>query len=148
MTAAAASRLAEQAERILGRPAARRDNCQEAAAAAEEPIFQVGRWPVIASFWYSATASSLIPAKKLYESLYSRTWSRQNCQYSLARSRPFGARWVAGALHFGHWQAGNSSRSLRSWSGLTRMRSNSGEFVLIVIDYACAAMTPARLDSV
>jgi hypothetical protein len=53
---------------------------------------------------------------------------------------------VAGAPHFGHWQAGSSSRSLRSWSGLTRIRSKSGEFVLIVLDYAGEAMTPARLD--
>ena len=29
------------------------------------PIFQVGRWPVTASFWYLAMSSVLIPAKKL-----------------------------------------------------------------------------------
>jgi hypothetical protein len=31
---------------------------------------------------------------------------------------------------------------------LTRMRSNSGEFVLIVLDYAGEATTPARLDRI
>src|ERR1700676_657604 len=87
-----------------------------------------------------------MPAKTLWELLYSRTCSRQNRQYSLACSRPFGARWVAGASQRGHWQGGSSARSLRSWSGLTLMRSNSGEFVFIVVDYAVAAMEPARLD--
>src|SRR3984893_1177656 len=87
-----------------------------------------------------------MPAKKLYELLYSRTCSRQNRQYSLACSRPFGARWVAGASQRGHWQGGSSARSLRSLSGLTLMRSNSGEFSFIVFDYAVAAMEPARLD--
>src|SRR5580704_16296282 len=87
-----------------------------------------------------------MPAKKLYELLYSRTCSRQNRQYSLARSRPFGARWVAGASQRGHSQGGSSARSLRSWSGLTLMRSNSGEFGFIVFDYAAAAREPARLD--
>src|SRR5580704_19079841 len=87
-----------------------------------------------------------MPAKKLYELLYSRTCSRQNRQYSLALRRPFGARWVAGASQRGHSQGGSSARSLRSWSGLTLMRSNSGEFVFIGFDYAAAAMEPARLD--
>jgi hypothetical protein len=64
----------------------------------------------------------------------------------LARSRPFGARWVAGDSQRGHWQGGSSARSLRSWSGLTLIRSNSGEFVFIVFDYAVASMAPARLD--
>src|SRR5271169_1072167 len=89
-----------------------------------------------------------MPAKKLYELLYSRTCSRQNRQYSVARSRPFGARWVAGASQRGHWHGGSSARSLRSRSGLTLMLSNSGEFVFIVHDYAVASMAPARLDRV
>ncbi len=42
---------------------------------------------------------------------------------------------------------GSSARSLRSWSGLTLMRSKSGEFAFIRSDYAGAAMTSARLDS-
>src|ERR1700730_19354858 len=87
-----------------------------------------------------------MPAKKLQELLYSRTCSRQNRQYSLACSRPFGARWVAGASERRHWHGGSSVRSLRSLSGLTLMRSNSGEFVFIVFDYAVAFMAPARLD--
>jgi hypothetical protein len=37
-------------------------------------------------------------------------------------------------------------RSLRSLSGLTLIRSNSGEFGFIAFDYAVAAMEPARLD--
>src|SRR5271168_3023288 len=73
-----------------------------------------------------------MPAKKLYELLYSRTCSRQNCQYSLARNRPFGARWVAGESQRGHWQAGRSARGRRSWSGLTLILSKSGESLLIV----------------
>ena len=58
--------------------------------------------------------TALVAAKKLYVLLYSRTCSRQNCQYSEARSRPFGARCVAGSLQLGHWQAGRSVRKRRS----------------------------------
>ncbi len=61
--------------------------------------------------------------------------------------RPLGARWVAGALQPGHSQAGHSARSRRSLSGLTLMRSNSGELLFMTVHYARTAVTPARLDN-
>src|SRR5579883_3069970 len=134
--------LAEQGERIICRfPIDAVEIARRARLPPSAPIFHVGRWPVSASFWYCAIASSLMPAKKLYELLYSRTCSRQNCQYSLARSRPLGARCVAGPLHPGHWQGGSCARKRRSWSGFTRMRSNSGESLLII-----AIMRERRLN--
>ena len=57
-------------------------------------------------------------------------------QYSRSRSRPLGARWVAGALQAGHSQAGHSARSRRSLSGLTRMRSKRGESLFMTDQYA------------
>src|SRR5882757_751102 len=89
---------------------------------------------------------SLIPAKKLYEWLYSRTWPRQNRQYSFASVRPLGARWVAAALQFGHSQAGQLARKRRSRSGLTLIRSNSGESFFMTDHYADGDRPPARLD--
>src|SRR6266702_8134635 len=91
-------------------------------------------------------SSVLMPAKKLYAWLYSRTWSRQNRQYSRSRSRPLGARWVAGALQFGHSQAGHWARSRRSLSGLTRMRSNRGESLFMTDQYARVAEPSSSLD--
>src|SRR5262245_13512998 len=87
-----------------------------------------------------------MPAKKLYVWLYWRTWSRQNRQYSRSRSRPLGARWVAGASQFGQSQAGHWVRSRRSLSGLTRMRSNRGESYFMTDQYARATKTPSSLD--
>src|SRR5215470_16756356 len=91
-------------------------------------------------------SSALMPAKKLYAWLYSRTWSRQKRQYSRSRSRPLGARWVAGALQFGHSQAGHWARIRRSLSGFTRMRSNRGESLFMTDQYARGETTASRLD--
>jgi len=75
----------------------------------------------------------LMPAKKLYELLYSRTCSRQKRQYSPARSRPFGARCVAAAAQSGHFATRKPRVTPAVQVGLTLIRSNSGEFELIVI---------------
>src|SRR6266508_695094 len=91
-------------------------------------------------------SSVLMPAKKLYEWLYSRTCSRQNRQYSRSRSRPLGARWVAGAVQLGQSQPGHWARSSRSLSGLTLMPSNRGESIFMTFQYARVAMTPSSLD--
>src|SRR5215813_212551 len=93
-------------------------------------------------------SSLLIPAKKLYEWLYSRTWPRQKRQYSFSRVRPLGARWVAAPLQPGHSQHGCSARSRRSWSGLTRIRSNRGESLDMTGHYADAVRPPSSLDKI
>src|SRR4051794_27118294 len=91
-------------------------------------------------------SSVLIPAKKLYEWLYSRAWSRQNRQYSFSRVRPLGARWMAAPPQPGHSQGGCSARKRRFWSGLTRMRSNKGDSLDMTDHYAGAAWEPSSLD--
>src|SRR5439155_9015839 len=68
-------------------------------------------------------------------------------QYSRSRSRPLGARWVAGAAQFGHSQAGHCARSRRSLSGLTRMRSNRGESLVMTDQYARVAEISSSLDN-
>src|SRR5215471_2839762 len=92
-------------------------------------------------------SSALMPAKKLYAWLYSRTCSRQNRQYSRSRSRPLGARWVAGAWQFGHSHPGHCARRRRSLSGLTRMRSNRGESLFMTDQYARRAEPSSSLDT-
>src|SRR6187200_2283274 len=91
-------------------------------------------------------SSGFMPEKKLYVWLYCRTCSRQNRQYSRSRSRPLGARWVAGALQLGHSQPGQWARSSRSLSGLTLMRSYRGESYFMTDQYERAGMTPSSLD--
>ena len=150
MTVAAVGGLAEKAERVLGRPAGGAESRPAGRAPRRptppsEPIFHVGRWPVMSSFWYFAIASSLIPAKKLYELLYSRRVQGRtaNTRWRAAGpSAPDGRRRAALRP-----LAGRQFRAQpRSWSGLTLMRSKSGEFVLIGCDYAGATMSAARLD--
>ena len=64
------------------------------------------------------------------------------------RAQPALRRAVRGGrVARGHSQAGSSARSRRSWSGLTRMRSKSGEFATHRRSIMRApAMAPARLD--
>src|SRR5262249_60511938 len=90
-------------------------------------------------------SSALMPEKKLYGCLYPQTGRRQNRQYSRSRSRPLGARWVAGALQFGHSQAGHWVRSRRSLSGLTRMRANRGESLFMTDKVARGAKLSDRM---
>src|ERR1700756_312553 len=88
-----------------------------------------------------------MPAKKLYEALYSRTWSRQKRQYSRSWSRPFGARCVAPCVQPGQSHEGSDVRSRRSSSGLTRMRSNRGESNFMTQHYAKFAPYLASLTN-
>src|SRR3954449_12268471 len=92
-----------------------------------------------------------MPEKKLYEWLYSRTWLRQKCQYSLSLARPLGARCGALFLQLGHSQRIDASRACAccfalSLLGLMRMESKNLDESIGMTDYDNATRKASSLD--
>src|SRR6202142_1266774 len=92
-----------------------------------------------------------MPEKKLYDWLYSRTWLRQKCQYSLSLARPLGARCGPLFLHSGHSHIADSSRAAAccfavSLLGLMRMESKNFDESIGMADYDNAMRKASSLD--
>src|SRR5580698_1058525 len=92
-----------------------------------------------------------MPEKKLYDWLYSRTWLRQKCQYSLSLARPLGARCGPLFLQSGHSHIADSSRACAccfavSLLGLIRMESKNFDESIGMADYDNAMRKASSLD--
>src|ERR1700709_500751 len=92
-----------------------------------------------------------MPEKKLYDWLYSRTWLRQKCQYSLSLARPLGARCGPLFLQSGHSHIAASSRAAAccfalSLLGLMRMESKNLDESIGMSDYDNATAKASSLD--
>src|ERR1700712_1929863 len=92
-----------------------------------------------------------MPWKKLYDWLYSRTWLRQKCQYSLELSRPLGARCGPLFLHSGHSHMAEASRACAccfalSLLGLMRMESKNLDESIGMTDFDYAMPQASSLD--
>src|ERR1700761_9055745 len=92
-----------------------------------------------------------MPEKKLYDWLYSRTWFRQKCQYSLSLARPLGARCGPLFLQSGHSHMAASSRACAccfalSLFGLMRMESKNLDESIGMADYDNATRKASSLD--
>src|SRR5258708_14891552 len=92
-----------------------------------------------------------MPEKKLYDWLYSRTWLRQKCQYSLSLARPLGARCGPLFLQSGHSHITASSRARAccfalSLLGLMRILSKNFDESIAMADYDNAMRNASSLD--
>src|SRR5260370_3150391 len=92
-----------------------------------------------------------MPEKKLYDWLYSRTWLRQKCQYSLSLARPLGARCGPLFLQSGHSHIVAASRAAAccfalSLLGLMRMESKNLDESIGMSDYDNAMRKASSLD--
>src|SRR3954470_22521295 len=92
-----------------------------------------------------------MPEKKLYDWLYSRTWLRQKCQYSLSLARPLGARCGPLLVQSGHSHITASSRARAccfalSLLGLMRMESKNFDESIGMADYDNAMRKASSLD--
>src|SRR3954452_19901025 len=90
-----------------------------------------------------------MPEKKLYDWLYSRTWSRQKCQYSREFSRPLGARCEPLFVQSGHWHGWASSRTgcrAACFLGLMRIESKNLDESIGMTDFDYAPRKASSLD--
>src|ERR1700688_5243762 len=83
--------------------------------------------------------------------MYSRTWLRQKCQYSLSLARPLGARCGPLFLHSGHSHMTAASRACAccfalSLLGLMRMESKNFDESIAMADYDNAMRKASSLD--
>src|SRR6476620_5202986 len=89
--------------------------------------------------------------KKVYDWLYSRTWLRQKCQYSLSLARPLGARCGPLFLQSGHSHIAEASRACAccfalSLLGLMRMESKNFDESIGMANFDYATRKASSLD--